>query len=88
MNVDDATDYDESDYYGQDEIEIEPPMSSKEYAEYGGMYCPYCGSVRLSHENNMHSSTMDEITFSQHCEDCKAWFTKVYILSGYKESGQ
>ena len=64
------------------------PMSSKEYAEDRGEHCPYCGSTRLSHETNVSWHGEDEITASQHCEDCKAWFTKVYILSGYKESGQ
>ncbi len=60
-------------------------LTESEYAERGGLSCPYCASDRLKTNGVFLSRDDLKVGIDVYCDACGASWTDVYSLEGYED---
>jgi transposase-like protein len=60
-----------------------PKLTSKQYVERGGAFCPYCESSDI--EGGKFDAEGDQVFLYVECHTCGRTWTDFYTLSGYTE---
>lgn len=63
---------------------LREPMSSAEYAERGGLNCPYCGSDNIS--GGSFDTYLGGVSQDVACGDCDRSWTDDYTLEGWSKN--
>ena len=62
----------------------EKPLTSRQYAKYGGQICPFCRGKNVEAVGGIQPDDRDGATLEVECKDCGRTWKDNYRLVGYE----